>query len=410
MAAELIEIERARELVLERAAPLPAESVELRSALGRTLAEDVVATERVPGFDNSAMDGYAVRSDDLAGAAAGTPVRMRPLGESRAGSPFAEPLASGRCVAISTGAMIPDGADAVVKVEDTRRAGEEVEFASPVTADQNVRRAGEDIEPGTALVAAGTTLGPGELGVLASVGEAAVRCGRRPRVAVLSTGDELIDVEAPIVDGQVRNSNSYSLTALVRLAGAELGEVSTVPDDASATREALGAGLEADVLVVCGGVSAGEHDHVKGAFAELGVEQSFWGVSLKPGKPVWFGSRAGTLVFGLPGNPVSAFVTFLLFVRPALRVLQGADPSRTRVEARLTERYRKPVDRGHAVRCRLAAGSRGWEATPASHQGSHVMTSMLGADGLALIPASVAAVEAGEAVTVELIAHLDFPS
>jgi molybdopterin molybdotransferase len=239
--------------------------------------------------------------------------------------------------------------------------------------------------------------------VLASVGVAEPACHRRPRVAFVSTGDELIGVDQPLRPGAVRNSNAYSLPALARAAGAHSLGANRAPDQPEAIRRLLESGLGADLLVVSGGVSVGEHDHVKGAFAELGVEQVFWGVSLKPGKPTFFGVRGETLAFGLPGNPVSAYVTFLLFVRPALLGLQGADPGAARIEAILTEPYHKPADRAHAVRCRLELAAEGWLAKPAPQQGSHVMTSLLGADGLALIPAATERVAAGERVTVELL-------
>lgn len=406
MADELIEIDEAREAVLAHCEVGAGERVPLESALGRTVIEPVAAAEQVPGFDNSAMDGYAVRAADLAGAA-DAPVELRVVDESRAGRPGERELGPGEAAAISTGAAIPPGADAVVRVEDTGPAagasGELVEVRASPGPGANIRRAGEDIEPGRPLVGAGTTLGAVELGVLASVGVARVRCARRPRLALLCTGDELVGVDDPLPPGGIRNSNAYSLPALARASGAEIAGIARAADDHDATVEAIEAGLDADALVVSGGVSVGEHDHVRPALAELGVEQRFWGVSLKPGKPAYFGTRGNTLAFGLPGNPVSAYVTFLLFVRPALLALQGADPASARAEARLAEAYEKPTDRAHAIRCRLELSEEGWIAHPAPHQGSHVMTSLLGADALALIDADVARVERGEAVTVELL-------
>jgi molybdopterin molybdotransferase len=399
----LVDIDSARETILGRVAALSAEPVPITDAARRTLAESVVSGERVPGFDNSAMDGYAVRAGDLREASTERPATLRLAGESRAGAAATEAVGAGEAIAISTGAAIPSGADAVVPLEDTERRNERVEVIVPAERGANIRGAGEDIERGDALLDEGATLGPAEIGVLASIGRAVVSCRRAPSVTVLSTGDELIGVEEPLREGSVRNSNSYAVPALARASGA--GEVRTehVGDDGRATVEAVRHGLDSDVLVVCGGISVGAHDHVKAAFAELGVEQVFWGVSLKPGKPAWFGTGPGTLVFGLPGNPVSAYVTFLLFVRPALLALQGADPGRTRVEAVLTREYLKPADRAHAVRCALELGSAGWLASPAPYQGSHVMTSLLAADALALIPAPAERVEAGERITVELL-------
>ncbi len=399
--AELTSIERARELILERCDPLAAEPVPLAEALGRVLAANVTATERVPSFDNSAMDGFAFRGADLDG-----PGLLRLAGESSAGHPYAGSVGEGEAVAISTGAVLPDGADTVVRVEDTSEP-EQGCVAVVVVPERgaNVRHAGDDIEPGVQLVAAGTRLGAAELGVLASVGLAEPLCARQPRVALLSTGDELVGVEEPLPAGGVRNSNSYALPGLLAAAGGVLARNARAPDNAAATEAAVAEALAvADLLVVCGGISVGTHDHVKDAFASCGVEQVFWRVSLKPGKPAFFGvAPGGKLVLGLPGNPVSAFVTFLLFARPALLALQGGDPGATRIEAELAAAYSKPADRAHAIRVALEAGPAGWRATPAPHQGSHVMTSLLGADGLALIGEATTVVEAGQRVAVELI-------
>jgi molybdopterin molybdotransferase len=399
----LLDIETAREMILARAAALVAEPVPLEQAQGRVLAAELRSEEPVPAADNSAMDGFAVRSADLAITGGDGPAVLRLLGESRAGAPAERSVEPGGAIAISTGAVIPPGADAVVRVEDTRHDRDRVEVLVAAEPGQNIRRAGEDVEAGDLLLSPGTLLGPAELGVAASVGAAEVSCHLRPRITLISTGDELVGVDEPLRPGAVRNSNLYSLTALARAAGAEVAGVAQVPDRSDATREAVARGLESDVLVVSGGVSVGEHDHVKSSFDALGVEQVFWRVSLKPGKPAWFGTRERTPVFGLPGNPVSAYVTFLLFVRPALRALQGADPGRDRTEAVLAERYEKPADRAHAVRCRLRLGAEGWIATAARQQGSHVMTSLLGADALAVVPAERTVVEAGERVEVELI-------
>lgn len=403
MAAELTDLETARSAILARTAPLAAQRVPLAEALGRTLAEPIEAEERVPGYDNSAMDGYAVREADLAGARAESPARLQLVGESRAGSPADRELGAGEAIAISTGAMVPDGATAVVRVEDTESDGRSVAISVEVAEGSNIRRAGEDIEPGNRLLEAGTTLGAAELGVLASVGVAEPSCRRSPRVQILGTGDELVGVSEPLPPGAVRNSNFYALSALTRSSAAEPLPMAVATDRFEQTVAEVSRGLEADVLIVSGGISVGEHDHVRAAFTELGVEEVFWRVSLKPGKPAYFGTAPETLVFGLPGNPVSAFVTFLLFVRPALLALQGAEPSRMRTTAELTRRYEKPADRAHAIRCRLELGTAGWLATPAPHQGSHVMTSLVGADALAVIDADTTVVEAGERVTVELL-------
>lgn len=401
---EPIELGRARQIVLEGLTPLAAERVALGEALGRRLAEDVSAAEPVPGFDNSAMDGFALRAAELRGAGPASPVALRVVDESRAGRPAAAAPTEGEAIAISTGAPIPAGADAVVRVEDTRREGDRVLVLGEVEPGSNVRRAGEDVAAGETVLAAGTAIGPAELGVLASLGAAEVPCRRRPRVAVLTSGDELLEPGEPMRPGGVRNSNAFSVTALAERSGAEASIAGSPPDDPEATRAAIAPALEeADVVVLCGGVSVGEHDHVKGALAGLGVEERFWRVALKPGKPTWFGTRGETLVFGLPGNPVSAMVTFLLLVRPALAVLAGARPERLRTTARLARDYDKQPGRTHALRCRLELREDGWLAHPAERQGSHVLTSMLGADCLALLPRESGPLPAGSRVEVELL-------
>lgn len=403
-----IPVEAARAAVLaEVGEPLEGERVELEAALGRVLSRDLRAPGDVPAFDNSAMDGYAVRAADTEPAAPGAPVRLRVIDESRAGAPASARVAEGTATAISTGAVLPAGADAVVRIEDVRRDGEWIELEQRLQPGHDVRRAGEDIRAGTRVLTAGTLLGPAELGVLASLGEPRPECTRRPRVAVLCTGDELLAPDEPMRPGGVRNSNAFTLPALARRAGGQVELVERVPDDPAATRAALERGLAADLVVCCGGVSVGPHDHVKGALAELGVDERFWGVALRPGRPTWFGVRedAGrrALVFGLPGNPVSAFVTFVLFVRPALLALSGLREEPERTTAALAAEVPRLPERDQAVRCRLELSDVGWLAHPTGPQGSHILTSLLEADALAVIPAGPEPVPAGERVTVELL-------
>ena len=404
MPEKLIEPLEARRLVLERATPLGAEPVPLRAALGRVLAADVESPHPVPGFDNSSMDGFAVRAVDTRGASAAAPVALRLADESRAGRPAQSSLDRGQAIAISTGAMVPDGADSVVRVEDTSTRNGRIEVSVEVEPGNNVRRSGDDIKPGAPVLRRGTTIGAAELGVLASVGTGEVSCARRPRTRVLTTGDELLEPGDAMRPGGVRNSNAYSIPALALGAGAEVVAVETVRDDPAATRTAIEAALQGDVAVISGGVSVGEHDLVKAALDALGVEQVFWRVALKPGKPTWFGmAPGGALVFGLPGNPVSAMVTFLLFVRPAIRALLGAGQKTERVFAILDENLPKPPGRAHAVRCSLELRDDGWHARPTGDQDSHVLTSMLGADALAIVPTEGDAPLAGERVEIELL-------
>jgi len=403
VAAKLVDIEQARDAVLAAAKPLGAEHVPLRDALDRHLAADAVAADAVPREDNSAMDGFAVRAEDTRGAGPGAPIALRLTGESRAGRPAAVPLAAGEAIGISTGAVLPSGADAVLRVEAADVVDGRIVVEQQVEQGQDLRRAGDDIRVGEAVLAAGTRIGPVELGVLASLGTTRVSCHRRPQVSVLTSGDELLEPGESMRPGAVRDSNAYSVPALAERAGATTALAGPAPDDLEATRAAIAPTLDADVAVICGGVSVGEHDHVKAALAELGVEQRFWGVALKPGKPTWFGTRGDTLVFGLPGNPVSAMVTFILLVRPALTAMAGAAPDRTRTAAILDRDYEKAPGRAHAIRCRLSLREDGWHAAPAPHQGSHVLTSMLGADCLALAPAESGSLRAGELLEVELL-------
>ncbi|MEX2196208.1 MAG: gephyrin-like molybdotransferase Glp [Thermoleophilaceae bacterium] len=396
MPPELIDIAEARARVLAAVAPGPVEEVAVGEANGRVLGEDVAAAGDSPPFDSSAMDGYAV----VAGAAAELPV----VDESRAGRPAQLALAAGEAIRISTGAAVPEGADSVIPVERVEELGDSVRVPD-WAADRNIRRAGEDMRAGAAVLAAGTPVGPAELAVLVAAGAEHVRCAVRPRVAVLATGDELVEPGEPLGPGQIRNSNAYALGALAERAGAEVVLRRRVPDDARVTRDELAAAIEAaDVVCVSGGVSVGPHDHVKPALEALGVEERFWGVRVKPGKPTWFGvAPGGGLVFGLPGNPVSAMVTFHLFARPALRRLAGADPGDVRARAVLDAAVALSPRREQVLRCRLAARDDGWHVEPTREQGSHILTSMLGAGALALVPAGDGELTAGERVQIQLL-------
>jgi molybdopterin molybdotransferase len=393
-ARELISIDEARRRVLAEVRPLDAEHAAL--AIGRVLAEDAVAQEDLPPFDASAMDGFAV-PDGNAGV-------LRVEGESRAGAPSSTPLAAGTACRISTGAVVPEGTYAVVPVERVDETDGQVTVPD-TEAGANVRRAGEDVRAGEIVITAGTEIGPAELAVLASLGMPAIVCARVPLVAVVATGDELVEPGTALGPGQIRNSNAYGVAAQAERAGARVVMREQVGDDFAATKDTLARGLAAaDVICVSGGVSVGPHDHVKPALAELEVEERFWGVRLQPGKPTWFGTtREGRLVFGLPGNPVSAMVTFHLFARPAVRALQGADPGIGAGVARLGEPLRRNPKRDQMVRVRLEAGDNGWIARPTKAQMSHVLTSMLGADALARVPQGEGDVGAGERIDIEFL-------
>jgi molybdopterin molybdotransferase len=394
----VLSIDQARSVVLAAVRQLPTETVAVDAALDRVLGEDVVATRDVPPFAGSAMDGFALRSADSATAVgAGLVV----VGESRAGAPAPLEVGAGEAIRISTGAVLPGGADAVIPVELTREAGGRVHLSEEVVAGRNVRGAGDDLRAGGTVLPRGSRLGPAELGVAVAAGRGELLCARRPRVAIVATGDELVAPGADLQPGQIHNSNAVTLAALARRAGAEVVTAGGAADTAQATRDALAEALEqADVVIASGGVSVGPHDHVKGALAALGVAEGFWRVALRPGKPTWFGTRGEQLVLGLPGNPVSAMVTFVLFARPALAALQGADPAVHRLSAVLASSRERHPARDECVRVLLDEQRRAHVTGP---QGSHVLSSMLGADGLAVIPRGEGELPEATPVEVELL-------
>ena len=396
MPGGLTPISSAREAILAHARPLPSEPVPIGIALGRVLAEDVRAAGDVPRFENSAMDGFAV----VAAASSG-PLRI--VGEARAGAPAQVALRPGEAIRISTGAPLPAGADAVVRIEDTSERDGEVAVRVPVAPGAHVRHPGEDLRAGEVVLRAGVRVGPGELGVAVAAGVGALRCTRRPRVAVLCTGDELVEAGAPLGPGQIHDSNRVMLAALAAQAGAEVVTAARVPDDRAATEAAFADALErADLVIASGGVSVGPHDHVKPALEQLGVQERFWRVALQPGKPTWFGTRDERLVLGLPGNPVSSFVTFALFARPALLALQGAAaPLPARAVARLATPVRR-LNREQVLRVTVRQRDDGaLLVAPNGPQASHVTRSLTGVDAFAFVPAGEGEAPAGAAVEIE---------
>jgi molybdopterin molybdotransferase len=396
MPAPLITIAEARQRVLSVAASLGTERVAIDDARDRVLAADLTAAGDVPPFPCSAMDGYAV----LPGDAERT---LTVVGESRAGTPSSLVLGGGSAIRISTGGAIPDGATAVIPQEDVDTRDGTIITRTVVRPGDHIRGAGEDMRSGETVLRVGATLGAAELGAAVAAGVAELTVYRRPRVQVLCTGDELRAPGEPLGPGEIHNSNAPMLDALAEAEGAIAGTAQRLRDDPAATEAGLAAALDsADVVIVTGGVSVGPHDHVKPALAALGVDEVFWRVALQPGKPTWFGRRGSVLVFGLPGNPVSAVVTFSLFVRPALAALQGrnAEPM-LETEAVLATAVRRNPDREQAVRVRLERRNGTLVATPNGPQGSHIVTSLLGADALAFVPAGEGELEAGAAVALE---------
>ena len=399
MSATLISIEEARTRVLAEASPLPAETVPLPDSLGAVLAEDIIAAHSVPPFDNSGMDGYAVRAADIAEAAPASPAHLLITATIAAGHVASDAVAPGEAARIMTGAPVPGGADTVAQSEITSEEEGYVNIYEPVKPGKNIRRAGEDVMAGDRVLVAGTLLGPAEIGLLASLGHPQVLVHRRPRVVIISTGSELVEVDQPLGPGQIRNSNSYSLRALCRQMGVEATAFGIVPDDYEATRRAMEAGLEYDVLLTSGGVSVGKFDFVKDVQAELGVERRLWGIAMKPGKPLAFGIRGKTLVFGLPGNPVSAMVSFELFVKPALLRLMGhLKTTHSLYQAIIEEDIANADGRTYVVRVRAWREGGIWHVSSTGPQGSGILRSMVGANGLAFVPGGPRGVRAGETV------------
>jgi molybdopterin molybdotransferase len=391
--ADLLTIEEAQRLILERVRPLGAEVVPLEHADGRVLAEVARGTIDLPPFPSSAVDGFALRSQD-------TPGRLPIVARVAAGVPSDRALSRGEAMGIATGGVVPEGADAVIPIEYVVERDNVVEIGDAVHPGDNVRPRGGDLEAGDSVVEAGRRLGPAQLGALAAAGVAEVTCAARPRASVLTTGTELRSPGEPLEPGEVYEANGLLLAAQLRSAGAEVDRLATVADEEAAHRVLLERGLESDLLVTSGGVSVGPHDLVRRVEAELGVEEIFWRVAVKPGKPISFGVRGSTLVFGLPGNPVSALVCCELFVRPAVLALQGQADSLPRFESgRLTVSLRRNGARDELVRARTAADADGvTELEPLAGQESHMIARAAGADALVFVPRGDGELAAGEPV------------
>ena len=390
--AELLSLAEAQARVLERVTQLEGELVAVGNAAGRVLAEDARAVVDLPPFPSSAMDGFAVRAAD-------TPGRLSVVARIAAGVPAPRALASGEAMGIATGGVVPEGADAVIPIEYVVEDDNEVEISAVVGQGDNVRPQGGDVAAGEVVAARGVRLQAAQVGALAAAGVAEVVCARRPRVAVLATGTELRRPGEPLGPGEVYEANGVLLTAALASAGAEIELLPAVADDPAALRAALERGLEADVLVTSGGVSVGPHDLVRGLLRELGVEEVFWGVAVKPGKPVAYAVRGGTLVFGLPGNPVSSLVGCELFVRPAVLALQGAaEPGPVYSVGRLGCNVRRNRRRDQFLRARARTSNDGVVLDPVTGQESHMIVRAAAADALVFAPRGEGELAAGEAV------------
>jgi molybdopterin molybdotransferase len=404
----VISVEEARERILSRVGVLGSERAELAGALHRVLAEPIVVPRDIPPWPNSSMDGYALRGADTEAAAHGAPVHLILAGRVTAGSVAQRALRAGETFRIFTGAPLPDGADSVIPQEEVREEGNAVLIPRPVRAGEFVRPRGEDMRAGEVVLEPGRSLGAAEAGLLATLGRVQVSVVKRPRVGILSTGDELVDLGGALGPGQIPNSNTYSLMAQVTEAGAEPVNLGVAPDRLEGIENRLGWGLAGDALISSAGVSVGEHDFVKAALARLGAEQHLWLVDMRPGKPIAFatipaGPKGALPVFALPGNPVSAMVTFELFVRPALRKMGGHSRiERPVIMARALAPIPNPGRRRGYLRVTLAHGHDGYGARLTGDQSSGILRSMVEADGLAVVSGDTT-IEPGEQLPVILL-------
>jgi molybdopterin molybdotransferase len=400
-----ISVAEARDLILAAVRPLGAETVGLTQAVGRVLAEEVRATRDIPPEDNSAMDGFAVRAADLRSV----PAELRVVDDLPAGRRPQRVLGPGEAARIMTGGVIPPGADAVVMIEDTHPAGpERVRVLAAAEPGQHVRRAGADVRPGTLIAPAGSVLRAALIGMLAAIGRTAVAVAQRPRVAVLATGDELVEPDRLVDDGRIVSSNSYNLQAALLEIGAQPVYLGIAPDEPEQIEARFRQALRCDAVISSGGVSVGDRDWIKQVLAGLGAELRLWRVNMKPGAPLAFVVAEGRPVFGLPGNPVSTLVAFEQFVRPALlRMMHHRRLFRPVCAAVLAEDYTKTAGRTHFVRVRLERHGEELRATPTGDQSSNLLLSMVRADGLAIVPAEATRVAAGSRLPVQLIARDD---
>jgi molybdopterin molybdotransferase len=401
----MISADEALRIVLDNVGPLGVERLPILSALGRVLAEEIRSPRDIPGFDNSAMDGYGVRAADVAHANSANPVRLRVLGTVGAGAMPTTQVGAGEAMRTMTGAPIAAGADAIVPVEQTRPAGDAVEILSAAQPHAFVRPRGEDLREGEVVMEAGKLLGPADLGMLASLNRSMLDVYREPRVAIVATGDELVDVDQVPTGAQVVNSNAYALAGAVREAGGQVTILKVARDRPDEIRLRLGEAFAFDAVLSTGGVSVGEFDHVKGALDELGMRQLFHGVAQRPGRPLKFGTANGRPIFGLPGNPVSTLVCFYLYARPALLKMGGRrGVGLPRAQARCAVDISTAANLTEFVRVRLRREGGELYATPTGNQGSGILSSLGRADALLIGPAGETLLKAGAQATVLLLA------
>lgn len=400
----MISVEAALEKILSHIQPLGFEKVSLLESQGRVIAEDIYASRDIPPLDNSGMDGYAVRYEDIQHASSSQPVRLEIIEDLPAGSVSKKTLEKGQAIRIMTGAPIPRGADAVVQVEDTTKEDRFAQIFRAVPFGENIRRAGEDVGKGDRVISKGDLIRPAEVGMLASVGRSFVSVFQRPLVAILCTGEELVDVDGRLDEAKIISSNSYTLAAQVKDSGAIPIQLGIARDRKEDIEEKLRQGIRADVLISSAGISVGDYDLVKDVLKDLGMEMVFWKVAMKPGKPLAFGTIGGKPAFGLPGNPVSSMVSFEQFVRPSLLKMMGHHQLfRPTIEAILKEDIRKEPGRRHYIRALVSFEKDRYFVTTTGAQGSGILRSMVRANGLVVIPENQEKIRAGEKVLVQLL-------
>ncbi len=399
-----VTVAEARELILDSIRPLGDETIGLTEATGRVLTEEIRAGIEIPPHDNSAMDGFAVRAEDIRTV----PAELAVVEELPAGRRSQRKVGPGEAARIMTGAAIPEGADTVVMIEETKGEGERVTILKSAPKGEFVRRAGSDIGTGALIAESGTVITPPLVGMLSAIGRTSLGVAVRPRVAILATGDELVEPDRLEPDGRIVSSNSYSLKSALRALGAEALYLGVAPDEPAQIADRFRQALGCDAVVSTGGVSVGDRDWVKQVLADLGGDMRLWRVKMRPGAPLAFSMVDGKPVFGLPGNPVSTLVTFEQFVRPAvLKMMRHAKLFRPVEPAILAETYEKPAGRMHLMRVRLEEREGRRYAVSTGDQTSNVLLSMVHADGLAIIPAESERVSAGSEVSVQMLRRDD---
>lgn len=400
----MISVEKALKTILVNFRPLGLEKVNILEARARVIGEDIFATRNIPSADNSAMDGYAVRHIDTKGATKVNPLRLKVIEEIPAGKVPQKRLKKGEAARIMTGAVIPDGADSVLRQEDTKKSGKTVIIYTSVKEGQDIRLAGEDVQKGELVIFKGSVISPAQIGMLASLGRAFVSVHQKPRVAILATGDELVDIEYDPPPAKIVNSNSYSLAAQVLECGGIPVILGITKDKKSDLQEKFKAALHADLIISSGGVSVGDFDFVKDVMGKIGNAMHFWQVAMKPGKPLAFGAIKGVPLFGLPGNPVSTMVSFEQFVRPCLLKMQGHTKIfRQTIKALSAQEIQKKAGVKHFIRAIVKKKKDQYIVSTTGDQGSGILKSMVVANALIVLEENEIQVKKGDQVTVQLL-------